>query len=1137
MKKLILGASLLFLAGFARSQNGLENIVVEKYYVSDAIDAASATNPVPLGSITYRIYADMLPGYKLQAAYGVPAHALKLTTSTTFWNNDAATAITPGTSKTNLKNNTTMLDSWLSVGGATSAVGASGWFGILKSDDNGVATVVNAETPKVVQNNDASAGIAVKTQDGIISTTAANPVQAVTLVGIGPEGDVFLDGTANGPSFVTNNGSWASLSGSVGPDGNNRVLIAQITTDGVFHYELNVQIGTPTGGTQNFVANTPTGAEISIASLSGTLNAVNALPTVSITSPANGAGFVIGSSVAIAATAADADGSVVSVEFFDGATSLGIDNTSPYTGNIGSVSAGAHALTAKATDDLGGQKTSTVVTINGVSNPAPTVNITTPTNGASFTTGDVVNIGANAADDISVASVEFFVDAVSVGIDNSSPYTATYTSTVGAHNLTAKATDNLGATTTSAIVAINVANNVAPTVSVTAPANGASGFPGVVTINATAADADGSVTGVEFFVGAISLGIDATSPYSINWTSTSANVGVNQIKAKATDNRGAVTTSSIVNYEVLDASIPYKVGTITEKCLVGTFCVPVTATSAVSNVTGFDMVLHYNKTKVTPTGRITKGTVLLDSNYVTIAKFVDSGNGLVNISVYLNSNAPVTASFNGTGDIFCVEFTKTVAFLSADQSLFSVTSFVESYPLSTSAKLVADGKIVLYQDTTFVGKLQFWKDTTGATTGNRQPIVYDKLNPSQYLISNVYGSDASCVLSAAAAVQPDLSGIFNYNIVNGHSISISRDIANIGQPVLFSIIGGNDAFKTSQVTVNDPSYTPTVFEMMAMDVNMDGKVSAGDISQISQRSVRTLLEFKQVWNAAGTNPSKDWLFVDSLTLATAPYTAFSKSAVPVAPFCLSLPVADYNCPDMHLAKYTGVLLGDVDGSYAGIAHDGKLKKLANPTAVDKVIFDLSKAVVKDGYIDVPVSVSSTDAVNSLDFALQFNENNLNYQSVINHAGDVSSVINYVQDDKTLNFSSYSMNKYNTNGSIVSLRFAISSTQVNANDISSIQAYVNGKPVKAEITTGIANMGAENLVSIYPNPATDMLNIHVSERSTIQLFDMSGKVVVEGTIVNANEKQSISTENIAAGIYMMKVSNDNFVTMKKVVVNK
>ena len=105
-------------SGFA--QHGLENILVEKYYISDAKDAAAKLGGhLPVGSVTYRIFVDMLPAYRFQAAYGVPGHELRIATTTSFFNNEDAGATTANEiPKNKLQDNTVMLDSWLSVGAA-----------------------------------------------------------------------------------------------------------------------------------------------------------------------------------------------------------------------------------------------------------------------------------------------------------------------------------------------------------------------------------------------------------------------------------------------------------------------------------------------------------------------------------------------------------------------------------------------------------------------------------------------------------------------------------------------------------------------------------------------------------------------------------------------------------------------------------------------------------------------------------------------------------------------------------------------------------------------------------------------------------------------------------------------------------
>ena len=86
---------------------------------------------------------------------------------------------------------------------------------------------------------------------------------------------------------------------------------------------------------------------------------VNFAPTVAITAPSGGGTLPTGD-IVIEATAADTDGSVSVVEFYDGATYLGEDATAPYSFVWSSVADGCYALTAKAIDDLGGSGSDTV---------------------------------------------------------------------------------------------------------------------------------------------------------------------------------------------------------------------------------------------------------------------------------------------------------------------------------------------------------------------------------------------------------------------------------------------------------------------------------------------------------------------------------------------------------------------------------------------------------------------------------------------------------------------------------------------------------------------------------------------------------------------------------------------------------
>jgi len=79
----------------------------------------------------------------------------------------------------------------------------------------------------------------------------------------------------------------------------------------------------------------------------------NSSPTVSITSPQDGATFTAPASITITATATDSDGSIAAVRFYSGAALLGVDSTSPYSYTWTDVQPGVYILTGRVQDDRG----------------------------------------------------------------------------------------------------------------------------------------------------------------------------------------------------------------------------------------------------------------------------------------------------------------------------------------------------------------------------------------------------------------------------------------------------------------------------------------------------------------------------------------------------------------------------------------------------------------------------------------------------------------------------------------------------------------------------------------------------------------------------------------------------------------
>jgi len=239
-----------------KSQNGLENIIVEKYYISNANDSNSRqiSGFLPVGSVTYRLYLDMLPEYRFHAAYGSPGHELRIETTTLFFNNEDAGNKPPNViPRRTLNRNTVMLDSWLSAGGA-----GEGMYGVLKEQDDSLETIIHEKS--FLQNKNKLAGIPIKDRDGLV---VGEDVPFPSFFGLDSILPVLYN-TTNSSVFATTNGAWGCLGGAVGLDSlkTNRVLVAQITTNGDLTFELNIQIGKRGIPPENYVAKNPVGKEI-----------------------------------------------------------------------------------------------------------------------------------------------------------------------------------------------------------------------------------------------------------------------------------------------------------------------------------------------------------------------------------------------------------------------------------------------------------------------------------------------------------------------------------------------------------------------------------------------------------------------------------------------------------------------------------------------------------------------------------------------------------------------------------------------------------------------------------------------------------------------------------------------------------
>jgi hypothetical protein len=376
-------------------------------------------------------------------------------------------------------------------------------------------------------------------------------------------------------------------------------------------------------------------------------------PTVTLTSPSGGTSYPAPGSVNISANVTPAGGaSIVKVEFLSNGSVVGTRTVPPYSYTWSNVAIGTYSLTARATDNLGAIGKSSAASVSVVNDAPPTVSLTAPTNGQIFYVGQPIGLAATAADsDGTVSKVDFLVDGNVLASTGSSPYAYTWTgASAGTHTISARATDNIGAATTSSSVTITVAANNPPTVSLTAPANGQGfTFGQAITLTASASDSDGTIAKVEFLADGVVVGTVTTSPYTMSWTG--AAIGTHTLAARATDNHGVPTTSAAITITVTPSSTPtvsLAMPSVNKVYAAGA-TVNIAATAADSGGTIVRVEFYAGATII---GTVTTAPYnfawanVAAGSYVLTAKVIDNQTSAVSIGVPIQVTTPALTITN-----------------------------------------------------------------------------------------------------------------------------------------------------------------------------------------------------------------------------------------------------------------------------------------------------------------------------------------------------------------------------------------------------------------------------------------------------------------------------------------------------------
>ncbi len=281
---------------------------------------------------------------------------------------------------------------------------------------------------------------------------------------------------------------------------------------------------------------------------------VNLLPVVTITSPANGATVAPGA-VTVAFSATDADG-VLSAESFesllDGSVVAGTlaltsgAGTSNVAGtvSVAVTSAGAHTISVRCTDAIGGQTT----TPRAITVAQPTLTITSPQTGATVDEGPRhITATTDLAMPANTALVALDGETV-VGTGTLGSGVTTSSLSAGVHNLSVRIVTSIGAVTSTAVQVTAVAQ--APTIAITSPTSGATTVPAATvsgSLYVTHPGGAGEIAAVAVWrsgqsrVAATRVGSSDVWAYTVTTPGTE---GTWTINADATDVGGTVTTAT-----------------------------------------------------------------------------------------------------------------------------------------------------------------------------------------------------------------------------------------------------------------------------------------------------------------------------------------------------------------------------------------------------------------------------------------------------------------------------------------------------------------------------------------------------------------------------------------------------------------
>ena len=191
----------------------------------------------------------------------------------------------------------------------------------------------------------------------------------------------------------------------------------------------------------------------------------------------------------------------------------------------------------------------------------PTVTITNPPSGKTYTNSQMVTLSAVASDNIGVTKVEFYDGGALKGTDIAPAYGFDWTFTAsdnGPHPWTARAYDAAGNVSTSAPITLTISIDInAPAMTISSPINGANFTTSATTVSGTASDSVLPSSGISLVEVRVNGSAWQSASGTASWShSVTLTPCANTIEARSLDKAGNYSTNAIVSVTYTPPNTP-----------------------------------------------------------------------------------------------------------------------------------------------------------------------------------------------------------------------------------------------------------------------------------------------------------------------------------------------------------------------------------------------------------------------------------------------------------------------------------------------------------------------------------------------------------------------------------------------------